>query len=67
MCRLQNIAMGDYQESVTTGQTDGRTKRFACAGMLSRRHNHPKRYKCTITPLPSYMYFANAAFEQLLL
>ena len=29
MCRLQNIAMRDYQESVTTrqkdGQTDGRT------------------------------------------
>ena len=22
MCRLQNIAMLDYQESVTTGQTD---------------------------------------------
>ena len=27
MCRLSNIAMGDYQESVTTGQTrtDGQT------------------------------------------
>ena len=25
MCRLQNIAMRDYQESVTTGQTDTRT------------------------------------------
>ena len=23
MCRLQNIAMGDFQESVTIGQTDG--------------------------------------------
>ena len=23
MCRLQNIAMCDYQESVTDGQTDG--------------------------------------------
>ena len=22
MCRLRNIAMGDYQESVATGQTD---------------------------------------------
>ena len=22
MCRLRNIAMDDYQESVTTGQTD---------------------------------------------
>ena len=27
MCRLRNIAMRDYQESVTTGQTDGRTDR----------------------------------------
>ena len=25
MCRLQNIAMHDYQESVTTGQTDRQT------------------------------------------
>ena len=25
MCHLQNIAMQDYQESVTTGQTDGQT------------------------------------------
>ena len=25
MCRLQNIAMRDYQESVTTGQTDTQT------------------------------------------
>ena len=25
MCRLQNIAMRDYQKSVTTGQTDGQT------------------------------------------
>ena len=24
MCRLRNIAMCDYQESVTTGQTDAR-------------------------------------------
>ena len=25
MCRLRNIAMRDYQEIVTTGQTDGQT------------------------------------------
>ena len=25
MCRLRNIAMRDYQESVTTGQTDTHT------------------------------------------
>ena len=36
MCRLRNIAMLDYQESVTTGQTDGWTDR--CAAMLRRRH-----------------------------
>ena len=27
MCRLRNIAMRDYQESVTIGQTDTRTHR----------------------------------------
>ena len=27
MCRLRNIAMRDYQESVTTGQTDGQSDR----------------------------------------
>ena len=27
MCRLRNIAMRDYQESVTTGQTDRQTNR----------------------------------------
>ena len=27
MCRLRNIAMRDYQKSVTTGQTDGQTDR----------------------------------------
>ena len=26
MCRLRNKAMSDYQEIVTTGQTDGRTE-----------------------------------------
>ena len=36
MCRLQNIAMRDYQESVTTGQTNRRPK---CV-MLRRRHNN---------------------------
>ena len=27
MCRLRNIAMRDYQESVTTGQTEGQMDR----------------------------------------
>ena len=47
MCRLRNIAMCDYQENVTTGQTDrqtdrrtdGRRKKLSlCAAMLRRRH-----------------------------
>ena len=29
MCRLRNIAMCDYKESVTTGQTDGQVDRHA--------------------------------------
>ena len=45
MCRLRNIAMRDYQESVTTGQTDGqtyrrRTKWSLCATLLRRRHKN---------------------------
>ena len=28
MCRLRNIAMRDYQESVTTGQTHRQTNRW---------------------------------------
>ena len=44
MCRLRNLAMRDYQKSVTTGQThrhtDGqRTKWSLCAAILRRRHN----------------------------
>ena len=35
MCRLRNIALPDYQESVTTVQTDRRqTKCSLCAAML---------------------------------
>ena len=46
MCRLRNIAICDYQESVTTGQTDRHTDRWTdrrrtklslCACMLRRR------------------------------
>ena len=49
MCCLRNIAMLDYQESVTTGQTDTqtdgrtdrrRTKWSLCASMLRRRHKN---------------------------
>ena len=37
MCRLRNIAVRDYQESVTTGQTHRRV--CLCAAMLRRQHN----------------------------
>ena len=54
MCHLRNIAMRDYQESVTTGQTDRHTdgqtdagQRSLCATMLRSQHkNKPlKLYK----------------------
>ena len=32
MCRLRNMAMRDYQESVTTGQTDRHTHTHTDAG-----------------------------------
>ena len=32
MCRLRNIAMCDYQENVTTGQTDRQTDRQTDVG-----------------------------------
>ena len=32
MCRLRNIAMRDYQENVTTGQTDTQTDGQTDAG-----------------------------------
>ena len=43
MCRLRNIAMRVYQESVATGKTDTytdrrQTKSSLCAAMLRRRH-----------------------------
>ena len=37
MCRLRNIAMRDYQESVTTGQTDRRMDGQTDAGNLELR------------------------------
>ena len=40
MCRLRNIAMRDYQESVPTGRTDRRrTKWSLYAAILRRWHN----------------------------
>ena len=44
MCRLQNIAMRDYQERVTTGETDIRTDRRCtkwspCVAMLCSSHD----------------------------
>ena len=41
MCRLQNIVMPDYQESLTTGHTDRRRKKWSlCAAMLRRLHKN---------------------------
>ena len=45
MCRLRNIAIRDYEESVTTGQTHAsrdrrRTKWSLCAAMLRRSHKN---------------------------
>ena len=37
MCRLRNIAMCDYQESVTTGQTHRRTDRQTDTQMDGQR------------------------------
>ena len=33
MCRLRNIAMRDYQESVADGQTDRRKKKLSLSGL----------------------------------
>ena len=67
MCCLQNIAMCDYQESVTTGQThtetDGqtdrrRTKWSLCATMLHRRHkNYTLLFVCFCVLCSIQFYF----------
>ena len=57
MCRLWNIAMCDYQGSVTTGQTNTQTDTWTdrcqrkwslCATMLCRRHNKTKSFTVTM-------------------
>ena len=50
MCRLRNIAMCDYQQCVTTGQTDTWTDRHwskwsPCAALLRRRHKNEVVYR----------------------
>ena len=55
MCPLRNIAMRDYQESVTTGQTDGQTDAgqsdpyvpLCLAGDTKRV---PSLYACLLAP-----------------
>ena len=45
MCRLRNIAMRDYQESVTTGQTHGQTDAgqiHPCVPLAYARGRHIK-------------------------
>ena len=66
MCHLQNIAMGDYQESVTTGQTDRQTDERTDAGtsdlfvQLCFAGNTKMNYiKVTDTGLETY-FFSNS-------
>ena len=54
MCRLWNMAMRDYQEGVTTGQTHGRTDRCRtkwslCAAMFRRQHKNDNNLRCLYT------------------
>ena len=62
MCRLRNIAMRDYQESVTTGQPDGRTETDAgqsdpyvplCFAGDTIKYNNAKR------SIPAHPTFVN--------
>ena len=47
MCRLRTIAMRDYQESVTIGQTDTRTHRQTPDKVIPMcRYASPATQKC---------------------
>ena len=51
MCRLRNIAMRDYQESVTIGQTDTRTHRQTAdkvIPMCRYASQETQQKKCTL-------------------
>ena len=56
MCRLRNIAMRDYKENVTTGQTDGRTDRQTPDKVISMcRYALQVTQKCSV-PLTCLTY-----------
>ena len=53
---LRNTAMRDYQESVTSGQTDGWARQtpdkvILCAALLRRRHNNKRQMWATIAQM----------------
>ena len=49
MCRLRNIAMRDYQESVTTGETGRRTdKGIPMCRYASQKHNKMNLTLCVL-------------------
>ena len=52
MCRLRNIAMRDYHESVTTGQTDGQPGSQADASQATQKTGFFSN-----THLPAYMLY----------
>ena len=74
MCRLRNIAMRDYQESVTTGQTDarqsdryvplcfaGNTKMAQC----SMQHYKKALNQLNYTPITRYIPQLKSKFSEL--
>ena len=57
MCRLRNIAMCDYQESVTTGQTDTQTD-----GQTDARQSDPNVRLCFAGDTKIFTYFMKLKF-----
>ena len=58
MCRLRNIAMCDYQESVTTRQTDRQTDRQTQDKVIPMCH-----YASQATQKPSILRYSDMRFE----
>ena len=58
MCRLQNIAMRDYQESVATGQTDAQTDGQTDAGQSDSFAGDTKMDVCE-TQMPQRLHSPN--------
>ena len=59
MCRLRNIAMRDYQESVTTRQADaGQSDPFVllCFACDTKISQHRSKWSCTDVPICKSIY-----------